>query len=231
MNINIIFEDKNIIVVEKKQGIPSQSDKTGDLNMVSILNDYFNNKDENSEAVTVHRLDRPVGGIMVFAKNKISGGLLSKQIQDGTFKKTYTAVVCGKPERGKLLADYIIKNQRLNLSKIVNKNIKGAKRAELKYEIVESAETKEYGVLSLLKIFLFTGRHHQIRVQLANDGIPIWGDTKYNNSFKKRSGFFYTALMAASIEFNNPSNNKRILFELNPPNEFPFNLFKKIPNN
>ena len=152
---------------------------------------------------------------MIFTKNKKSCAFLSEQIKEKTFKKTYFAVVCGTPtKREDILINYIIKNQRLNLSKAVHKNTPGAKIAELGYKTI-----------SLLKIDLKTGRHHQIRLQLSNAGFPIWGDTKYNVGFK-RHGYVKTALFSNSIEFTSPTTGKRVKYEILPPDEFPFNIFK-----
>ncbi len=218
----IIYNDKNIIVAEKPPAFPSQADKTNDNNMLSELSKY-----SNSEVFLVHRLDRPVGGIMVFAKNKKACSALSMQVQNKTFKKTYIAITCGVPkERSKTLIDYIQKNQRLNVSKIVQKNMPNAKIAELSYEVQKSIETPEYGNLALLKINLKTGRHHQIRLQLSNAGFPIWGDTKYNNAFKRKGGFVNIALFASSITFQNPTTNNIETYSLNNPSALPFSLFK-----
>lgn len=220
-SVNIIFNDKNIIIVEKPAGMPCQSDKTGDRDILSSLSESF-----SSEIFLVHRLDRPIGGIMIFTKNKKSCAFLSEQIKEKTFKKTYFAVVCGTPpKREDILINYIIKNQRLNLSKTVHKNTPGAKIAELGYKTINTIKTKDYGALSLLKIDLKTGRHHQIRLQLSNAGFPIWGDTKYNVGFK-RHGYVKTALFSNSIEFTSPTTGKRVKYEILPPDEFPFNIFK-----
>lgn len=222
--VNIIFNDKNIIIAEKNAGMPCQSDKTGDKDMLSLLSEIF-----SSEIFLVHRLDRPIGGIMVFAKNKKSCASLSEQIREKTFKKTYLAVVCGTPQKSEdTLIDYIIKNQRLNLSKSVHKNTPGAKTAELSYKIIDTIETDDFGSLSLLKVDLKTGRHHQIRLQLSNAGFPIWVDTKYNVALK-RHGYVKTALFSSSIEFTDPATNKLIKYEISPPDEFPFNIFKETP--
>lgn len=224
--INIILNDKNIIIAEKPAGIPCQPDKTNDPDFMTLLSSAL--KINLSEIFLVHRLDRPVGGIMVLAKNKKSSAFLSRQIQDKTFKKTYLAVVCGVPsERTKELKDFMIKNERLNISKIVNKGTSGAKQAILTYTLIKTTDTADYGKLSLLKIDLKTGRHHQIRLQLSNIGIPIWGDTKYNNNFKRNSKYTATALFSNSIEFVNPTTKKIEKYSAFPTDIFPFDIFKK----
>jgi len=224
--IKIIHNDKNIIIAEKPPGMPVQNDHTNDKSLLSQINEIT-----GSEVYPVHRLDRPVGGIIVFAKNKKCCAYLSEQLQNKTFKKTYLAIVMGIPKKESTLIDYIIKNQRLNISKIVNKNTQGAKRAELSYKLITSLENKKFNTLSLIEINLKTGRHHQIRLQMSNAGFPIWGDTKYNDAFK-RNGIYYSsglyvniALFSNSIQFINPETKLYEKYETSPKNLFPFTLF------
>lgn len=178
--LKIIYEDNHIIVVEKKPNIPSQSDKTGDIDMLTIVKDYIKekyNKPGNVYLGLVHRLDRPVGGIMIFAKTSKAASRLSNQVREKIFKKEYLAVVDGKFEQKKgSLTDYLYKDERNNISKVVKKGKKNAKLANLDYEVLKYNNVKN---LSLVKINLHTGRHHQIRVQLANFNHSIFGDQKY----------------------------------------------------
>ena len=178
--LKIIYEDNHIIVVEKKPNIPSQSDKTGDIDMLTIVKDYIKekyNKPGNVYLGLVHRLDRPVGGIMIFAKTSKAASRLSNQVREKIFKKEYLAVVDGKFEQKKgSLTDYLYKDERNNISKVVKKEKKNAKLANLDYEVLKYNNVKN---LSLVKINLHTGRHHQIRVQLANFNHSIFGDQKY----------------------------------------------------
>ncbi len=178
--LKIIYEDNHIIVVEKKPNIPSQSDKTGDIDMLTIVKDYIKekyNKPGNVYLGLVHRLDRPVGGIMIFAKTSKAASRLSNQVREKIFKKEYLAVVDGKFEQKKgSLTDYLYKDERNNISKVVKKGKKNAKLANLDYEVLKYNNVKN---LSLIKINLHTGRHHQIRVQLANFNHSIFGDQKY----------------------------------------------------
>ena len=178
--MKVIFEDNHIIVVEKKPNIPSQADKTEDIDMLSLVKDYIKqkyNKPGNVYLGLVHRLDRPVGGIMVFAKTSKAASRLSEEVRNKTFKKTYLAVVDGKIDNKEgTLEDYLYKDERNNISKVVNKDKKNAKYACLDYNVLVYDEVKN---LSLLKINLHTGRHHQIRVQLSNFGHSIFGDQKY----------------------------------------------------
>ncbi len=178
--LNVIYEDNHIIVVEKPVNIPSQGDKTGDIDMLTIIKKYIKEKYNKPGDVylgLVHRLDRPVGGIMVFAKTSKAAGRLSEQVRVKDFKKKYLVIVDGKMEAEKgFLEDYLLKNEKLNMSKVVKEGTKNAKLAKLDYEVVKYNEETN---LSLLKINLHTGRHHQIRVQLSNRGHSIYGDQKY----------------------------------------------------
>ncbi len=224
--INIILNDKNIVVAEKPQGIPCQPDKTANKDFMTLLSESIGIN--MADLFLVHRLDRPVGGIMVFAKNKNACAFLSEQIQNRTFKKTYLAVVCGIPkDKAKELSCYILKNQRLNMSKIVNKNTPNAKPALLSYRLIKTVNTNDRDKLSLLEIDLKTGRHHQIRVQLSDIGVPIWGDTKYNNNFKRNGKYVKTALFSNSIEFINPTTKQMEKYLVYPYNIYPFDIFNE----
>ena len=179
-NLKVIFEDNHIIVVEKPVNIPSQADKTGDIDMLTIIKAYLKekyNKPGNVYLGLVHRLDRPVGGVMVFAKTSKSAGRLSNQVREKQFQKTYLVIVNGKMENQKgTLQDYLLKNEKTNISKVVKEGTKNSKLAILDYEVLKY--DKELN-LSVLKIKLHTGRHHQIRVQLSSRNHSIYGDQKY----------------------------------------------------
>ena len=208
-NLKVIYEDNHIIVVEKKPNIPSQSDKTGDIDMLTIVKEYIKekyNKPGNVYLGLVHRLDRPVGGIMIFAKTSKSASRLSNQVREKIFKKEYLAVVDGKPapEKG-TLEDYLYKDERNNISKVVKKEKKNAKLAKLDYELVKHNEIKN---LSLLKINLHTGRHHQIRVQLSNFGHSIYGDQKYGKRGKGKQ----IALWAYKLTIEHPITKEKMEF-------------------
>jgi len=218
MEVKIIFEDKDMLVVEKPPKVPCQSDKTFDEDLISILNRPY--------LGLVHRLDRPVGGVMVYAKNKKANSNLSTQVSQRKLHKEYLVVVCGKPKfcEGEL-RDYLKKLRTVNMSKVVNKDTIGAKEAILEYKVLETKETEEYGVLSLIKIILKTGRHHQIRVQLSNGGFPIWGDNKYNKIFVKKRGWTQIALWSHMISFEHPTNKTNSTFTSLPYDEYPWNIF------
>lgn len=229
MEIKIIHEDKHIIVAEKPPKVPSQRDKSGDPDMLSILKEHLKKNypsAKNPYIGLIHRLDRPVGGLMVFAKTKEANKWLSEEIRDKGFGKEYYAVVCGKPQREEgELRNYLLRNGRINMSKVVNKETKNSKEAILEYKLIESVNTEEYGKLSLVKIILKTGRHHQIRVQFSNADLPLWGDNKYNRTFVKMKGWTQIALWAYGLSFKHPKEKKLCKYESKPHKEYPFNLF------
>lgn len=209
-NLKVIFEDNHIIVVEKKPNIPSQSDKTGDIDMLTIVKQYIKekyNKPGNVYLGLVHRLDRPVGGVMIFAKTSKAASRLSNQVREKIFKKKYLAVVDGyfKEKEGSL-EDYLYKDERNNISRVVNKEKKNSKLAKLDYKELVYNEVKD---LSLLEINLHTGRHHQIRVQLANAGHSIFGDQKYG----KRGQGKQIALWAYELTIEHPITKEEITFK------------------
>ena len=178
--LKVIYEDNHIIVVEKPVNIPSQGDKTGDIDMLELIKKYLKekyNKPGNVYLGLVHRLDRPVGGVMVFAKTSKAAARLSEEVREKQLKKKYLAIVNGKFEKEKgILEDYLLKNEKNNMSKVVKEGTKNAKFASLDYEVMKY--DKELN-LSVLKINLHTGRHHQIRVQLSSRDHSIYGDQKY----------------------------------------------------
>ena len=208
--LKVIYEDNHIIVVEKIPNVPSQSDKTGDIDMLTMVKQYIKekyNKPGNVYLGLVHRLDRPVGGIMIFAKTSKSASRLSDQVREKVFKKKYLAVVDGKIEnKSGTLEDYLYKDERNNISKVVNKNKKNAKLAKLDYEVIKYDEVKN---LSLVKVNLHTGRHHQIRVQLSNFGHSIFGDQKYGTRGQGKQ----IALWAYELTINHPITKEEMTFK------------------
>lgn len=208
-NLKILFEDNHIIVVEKKPNIPSQADKTEDEDMLTIVKQYIKekyNKPGNVYLGLVHRLDRPVGGVMIFAKTSKAAARLSEQVRSKVFKKKYLAVVDGKiEEQVGTLENYLYKDERLNMSRVVSKDKKNAKLAKLDYKVLKYNEIKN---LSLLEINLHTGRHHQIRVQLSNFGHSIFGDQKYGNRGQGKQ----IALWAYELTIEHPITKEKITF-------------------
>lgn len=208
-NFKILFEDNHIIVVEKKPNIPSQGDKTEDQDMLTMVKQYLKEKYQKPGNVylgLIHRLDRPVGGIMIFAKTSKAAARLSDQVRRKVFKKKYLAVVDGKLEIEEgSLEDYLYKEERNNISKVVSKNKKNAKWAKLDYKVLKYHEVKN---LSLLEINLHTGRHHQIRVQLSHLGHSIFGDQKYGTRGKGKQ----IALWAYELSIEHPITKKEMTF-------------------
>lgn len=215
---SIIFEDNHILVIIKDQGVPSQPDESGDLDMLTILKGYRKeNEAKGGEAFVglVHRLDRVTGGVMVFAKTSKSAMRLSEQMRNGGFSKKYLAITEGVPKKANAkLENYLLKNEHTNKVDIVGQAVNGAKRAELTYYVRDKKEDR-----ALLEIDLATGRSHQIRVQLSYIGTPILGDAKYGN----RGGAL--ALWASELSFNHPTSGDRLRFSVFPPESGAWEMF------
>ena len=224
-NLNVLYEDNHIIVVEKPPNIPSQGDKTEDTDMLTIIKEYLKekyNKPGNVYLGLVHRLDRPVGGVMIFAKTSKAASRLSNQVREKVFKKEYLAIVDGKPEKNKgTLENYLLKNEKTNTSRIVKENTPGSKYAKLEYEVLKYNEEID---LSLLKILLHTGRHHQIRVQLAGMGHSICGDQKYGTRGRGKQ----IALWAYQLTIEHPITKEVMTFTDLPETIGPWVILKDI---
>ena len=229
MKLNVIYEDNHILVVEKPCNVASQGDETGDKDLLTMCKEYLKekyNKPGNVYCGLVHRLDRPVGGIMVFAKTSKAASRLSDAIRTNNFQKTYLAVVYDNNNSLKekdSFEDYMIKNEALNKSMTCSKEKHGAKFAKLEYELLESCGD-ETSPLRLVKIHLKTGRHHQIRVQFSTRGYPLYGDQKYGTGPKGEQ----IALWAYKLEFKHPTKDEIMTFELKPQKEGiwkEFNIF------
>ncbi|MCQ2507994.1 MAG: RluA family pseudouridine synthase [Dorea sp.] len=236
-NLNILYEDSDIIVIVKPAGIATQSKKVGSPDLVNLIKRYLyikNPRGGEPYLAVIHRLDQPVKGILVFAKNKKAATLLNKQLNHGHneygFNKFYLATVHGRPEKESGdLVDYIISDSRTNTSRICKKGTPMSKEARLHYELLSTIDTED-GMISELEIHLDTGRRHQIRVQLANMGCPIVGDTKYNpleqtqpvekkrfaRSGEKNGTKTYKELKlcAFHLQFNHPSTGRFMDFEI-----------------
>ena len=219
--LEVLYEDNHIIVVVKPFNILSQADNTNDIDMLTIVKNYIKekyNKPGNVYLGLVHRLDRPVGGIMVFARTSKAASRLSDQIRTHEFKKTYLAIATGIFEKKDgTLQDYIVKKS--DNSSVISVNQEG-KYSELSYEVIEE-NIKEK--LSLIKIYLKTGRHHQIRVQLANIGHVLYGDQRYGTQDGKQ-----LALFANRLEFVHPVKKERMIFEKKPEKKDAWALFKSV---
>ena len=210
---DIIHEDNHIIVIVKPFGVPSQGDESGDKDMLTMIKEYLVEKFKkkgNAYAGLLHRLDRPTGGVMVFAKTSKAASRLSETIRTGEFDKRYFAVVMGEPreKQGKLV-HYLLKDEKSNNVSIVPMTTDGAKRAELDYKVLKTA-----GGLSLVNIDLLTGRSHQARVQMASMSTPIVGDLRYGG---KKAAAPNLALFAYCLRFAHPVTRETMVFKAYPP--------------
>ena len=257
-NLDVIYEDNHVIVVVKPHNVPSQEDDTKDEDMLSRVKKYIKekyNKPGNVYVGLVHRLDRPTGGIMCFAKTSKAASRLAKEIQNGEMKKEYLTVLEGQlPLKTKHIVNYLKKDEENNLVKIVPMSEVGAKKAELIYEVIETEnEYKEIelkksnykinenmdltnqqpkmikqisNTLSLTKIQLLTGRSHQIRVQMSNLKAPVYGDGKYGAKLGRTKEL---ALWAYKLEFIHPTTKQKMTFKVLPDCEKePWNKFNLL---
>ena len=216
--INIIYEDNHLLVVEKPINVPVQADKSGDEDLLTMLKKYLKEKYNKPGEVylgLVHRLDRPGGGVMVFAKTSKAASRLSKQVQKHEFKKIYMAVIEGKVSESGTFKDKLKKDEKTNITRVSE----DGKEAELSYNLIGFVNN-----LSLVRISLKTGRSHQIRVQFASRKIPLYGDQKYNSNAVKDQ----IALFASKLEFKHPITKEVMSFELPLPERYPFTLFKAL---
>ena len=211
----IIFEDKDILVCHKAAGIAVQNARIGAADMESFLKNYLALK--NTETVpylgVVHRLDQPVEGVLVFAKNKKAAAGLTRQITTGNIVKEYLAVTEGipQPSEGEL-CDWLLRNGRTNTSQVVEPGTPQAKDAKLRYQVEQTDEEQQK---ALVHIWLHTGRHHQIRVQFAHAGYPLMGDTKYGRE-AVAGRYCPVALCSCRIAFIHPVTGKEMEFTIRP---------------
>lgn len=218
----ILHEDNHIIVVLKPQNIPSCEDVSKDRDMLTIIKEYIKttyNKPGNVYLGLVHRLDRPTGGVMVFAKSSKAAARLTEQMQNGDFEKRYFAVLSGVPKQEKaVLTHYMKKNAVNNMVYICSPTEAGAKFAQLDYTVVESKDN-----LALADVRLHTGRSHQIRVQMNAIGTPVYGDMRYGGEKAKKG---YLSLWAYYLSFTHPISKERMVFRVQPPKDVrPWDIF------
>lgn len=213
--IKIIYEDNHILVVEKPINMPTQEDESRDEDLLSNLKKYIKekyNKPGNVYLGLVHRLDRPVGGVMVFAKTSKAASRLSEQVRTHLLKKKYYAIVLGYVKGG-TLKDKLLKDEKTNTTIISDKG----KEAILSYELIEYKND-----LSLVDINLKTGRSHQIRVQFSSRGHALYGDQRYNSKASKGEQI---ALFAYFLSFIHPITKEVMEFTLDKPKTYPWNIF------
>jgi 23S rRNA pseudouridine1911/1915/1917 synthase len=219
-NLQILFEDNHIIIVNKRAGDISQGDKTGDKPLSDVVKEYIKekyNKVGNVFLGVVHRLDRPTSGVIIFARTSKSLERLNKMLRDKEIRKTYWAIVKDHPKKEKdTLINYLKKNPKNNKSAVYLKEIKDSKKAILHYKALKKLDN-----YSLLEIDLETGRHHQIRAQLAYIGLPIKGDLKYGFNRSNKDGSIH--LHARKIKFIHPITKNEIVIIAPTPDEVVWN--------
>ena len=211
--MNVLYEDNHIIVAVKPPMVPTQADRSGDVDMLSMLKAYVRQKYAKPGNVYIgllHRLDRPVGGVMLFARTSKAAARLSEQIRSGSVEKRYLAVVHGCPPSEGIWEDYLYKDTVKNLVRPADKQMPGAKYAKLDYQVLRQGQN-----VSLVRINLHTGRSHQIRVQFALRGYPLLGDNRYGKGEKGA-----IALYCAGIGFTHPVRRQRMFFESFPSGGF-----------
>lgn len=218
----ILYEDNHIIVVLKEQNLPCCPDESEDKNLFDMVKEYIKveyNKPGNAYLGLVHRLDRPTGGVMVFAKTSKAASRLSEQIRTGGVEKRYLAVLCGAlPKPRGILENYLRKNSVNNTVYACTRTEEGAKFASLDYEVKE-----EVAPFTLAEINLHTGRTHQIRVQTASINAPVYGDMRYGGEKAVKGNL---ALWAYSLRFTHPTTGENLRFCIQPPIEnTPWNNF------
>lgn len=221
--LEILFEDKDLLICRKPAGVATQTKRLGQQDMESLLKNYRVKKGEPPYIGIVHRLDQPVEGVMVFAKNQQTAASLSKQVQDRVIGKYYYAVSANTPQANEgVLEDYLFTDKKMNFTQVVDNvyvenPLKEAKRAKLEYKVVETKADK-----TLFSIKLHTGRQHQIRVQMAHMGCPLVGDTKYNtqqSTIEKNGSNAGLALCSYKLEFEHPTQKIPMQFEIQPVGE------------
>lgn len=222
MDKMILYEDDALIVAHKPAGIATQTAKVGQADMVSLLRGYRKKRGEDTYIGVIHRLDQPVEGLLVFAKTADAAGKLGAMLQKGRIKKQYAALVAGLPETEEgRLCDYLLHNQRENVSAAVPGGTPGAKEARLLWRLVRRFPEHR---ASLIEIEIFTGRHHQIRVQMSNAGMPLLGDVKYGSGVSReiseQMGISSTALLANKLQLTHPVSRRPMAFSIAYPEQW-----------
>lgn len=220
-DLPIIYEDNHVLVVDKPHDVLSQADHTGDPDVFGLCKQYLKSKRDKQGKVylgLVHRLDRPVGGLMLLAKTSKAAARLSQQLRDRVIQKTYWAVTMGMPPANGVLTHSLLKDRASNTVRTVPAGDKRGKEAVLSFVRLQHFES-----LTHLSVHLQTGRPHQIRVQLAQEGYPIWGDYKYGSQNQNEGRTI--ALRAVELIFEHPVQKREIRLTLSPPDTEPWNRF------
>jgi len=225
-DIPIIFEDDHLLVIDKPHGLLSQEDRTGDPNVLSLCKDYLSRVQDGKATPylgLLHRLDRPVGGLMILARNHDAARKLNRQFRDQTLQKNYITIAEGKTPVNGVWIHHLAKDHDKNVVHTVDKDKPGSKKAVLSYQQLSVRRN-----LSLLSIHLQTGRPHQIRVQLAAEGYPVWGDYKYGSPGQPQGRT--VALRSYEMSFVHPSTGNRMSLRTTIPNTEPWNYFEFEPD-
>lgn len=225
MPVDILYEDNHLLVVEKPVNIPVQQDKSNDKDLLTILKEHIKVRDQkpgNVFLALVHRLDRPVGGAIVFAKTSKAASRLANHLRKRDISREYLAIIHGTPKRkSDTLEHYLLKDRKKNVVKAVSKQNKQAKKAILDYHVIASIDG-----FSLLAVKLHTGRSHQIRVQLSSIGHPLFGDQKYGQNMNKPGQ--QIALWAHKLSFPHTTTKELVRTVSNTPKSYPWNLFSHV---
>lgn len=217
-DIPILYEDNHLLALHKPAGVLSQADSSGDADILTLGREYLRreyNKPGNIFLGLLHRLDRPVGGVIILAKTSKSAARMSAQIKNREIQKRYLAVVEGVPPENGMFSHYLCKNPQTNRVSVCNPNDRGAKKAELTY----FRQGQKNG-LSLVAVSLITGRPHQIRVQFSHEGYPLSGDPKYGRKMNHP-----IALFAHKLIFTHPVRNVPLTITASAPLSYPWDLF------
>lgn len=220
-SLKILYEDRHILVAVKPAGYLSEP--SAEKNFPDLLKVYLQEKGEKGDIFTVHRLDRAVGGIMVFARDSKSAGSLTRQIAEKTVVKEYLAVLRGVPQEAEAtLTDLLFRDAKKNKTFVVDRMRKGVRDASLSYRLLDKTEGET--PLSLVRVRLHTGRTHQIRVQFASRKLPLLGDIRYGSKSENKN----PALFSCRLCFAHPQTGKTLDFFQLPPQEFPWTEFSSV---
>lgn len=220
--VPVLYEDNHLLIVQKPQNMPAQSDSSGDPDLLTVLKAYVKKKYNKPGDVylgLVHRLDRPAGGVMAFARTSKAAARLSAQLKTRQMSRTYLAVVAGAIKEDGALCDWLWKDERSNTSRVVSEGTAGAKLARLSYRALGVC-----GGNTLVEVHLDTGRSHQIRVQFAHAGHPLVCDQKYNRGAERGD----LALWAWKLSLEHPTKKEPMTFTCPPPDRAPWNAFAKF---